>query len=202
MCPEDTLQDAQWYEAQRWLWHQRRHARPGADIRHLRFHWQTENERLWRLVQEGAYRLTPMKIYRRADGEGLAQWASPDALVLKWCALHIDNRLPVHERCEHRRGNGGYVASVRKVREALATEAYRYVFRTDIRGYYRHIRKKQLWLQVSRFVSDRRLLPLLEQYLWYSVEDGGEFRTPEKGIPKGCSLSPLMGASLLYCQRQ
>ncbi len=199
MYPENnTLQDAQWYEAQRWLWHQRRHARPGADIRHLRFHWQTENERLWRLVQEGAYRLTPMKIYRRADGEGLAQWSAPDALVLKWCALHIDGRLPVHERCEHRRGNGGYVASVRKVREALTTETYRYVFRTDIRGYYRHIRKKQLWLQVSRFITDRRLLPLLEQYLWYSVEDGGEFSTPEKGIPKGCSLSPLMGASLLY----
>ncbi|ENC7118052.1 transposase, partial [Salmonella enterica] len=56
----------------------------------------------------------------------------------------------------------------------------------------------QLWLQVSLFVTDERILPLIRQYLWYSVEDGGEFRTPEMGIPKGCSLSPMIGASLLY----
>ncbi|EBH8951723.1 transposase [Salmonella enterica subsp. diarizonae serovar 48:i:z] len=139
-----------------------------------------------------------MLVYRRADGQGLAQWSAADALVLKWCALHIDGKLPVHDRCEHRRGNGGYVSSVRRVREALLSDDYGFVFRTDIRGYYRHIRKKQLWLQVSRFVTDKRILPLIRQYLWYCTENGGEFRTPEKGIPKRCSLSPLMGASLLY----
>lgn len=136
-----------------------------------------------------------MRIYRRSDGRGLAQWSAADALVLKWCALHIDGKLPVHDRCEHRRGNGGYVSSVRRVREALLSDDYGFVFRTDIRGYYRHIRKKQLWLQVSRFVTDKRILPLIRQYLWYCTENGGEFRTPEKGIPKGCSLSPLMGAA-------
>ncbi|ENT3637802.1 hypothetical protein ACFERN_000805 [Salmonella enterica] len=73
-------QDERWHEAQRWLWHQRKHARPGADIWHLRFHWQTENERLWRQVQEGTYRLSPMQVYRRADDR---DWRS-GALQMRW----------------------------------------------------------------------------------------------------------------------
>ncbi|EJK2991234.1 transposase [Vibrio cholerae] len=39
---------------------------------------------------------------------------------------------------------------------------------------------------------------LIRQYLYYTVEDGGEFYTPESGIGRGCALSPLIGASLLY----
>lgn len=39
---------------------------------------------------------------------------------------------------------------------------------------------------------------LIRQYVFYCVEDGGEIYTPETGIPRGCVLSPLLGASLLY----
>ncbi|WP_419182168.1 reverse transcriptase domain-containing protein [Pantoea ananatis] len=41
-------------------------------------------------------------------------------------------------------------------------------------------------------------LHLLYQSLYYSVEDGGEIRTPETGVPRGCALSPLTGAVLLW----
>lgn len=30
------------------------------------------------------------------------------------------------------------------------------------------------------------------------MDDGGEIHTPQTGIPRGCALSPLLGASLLY----
>lgn len=39
---------------------------------------------------------------------------------------------------------------------------------------------------------------MLEQYLNYSVENSGEIYTPEFGIPRGCALSPLTGAILLW----
>ncbi|CAI2532683.1 Retron-type reverse transcriptase [Serratia fonticola] len=42
------------------------------------------------------------------------------------------------------------------------------------------------------------LVELIEQYLYYSVEDAGEFYTPEHGICRGCALSPLIGGSLLH----
>ncbi|WP_315901776.1 reverse transcriptase domain-containing protein [Serratia fonticola] len=42
------------------------------------------------------------------------------------------------------------------------------------------------------------LTDLIEQHLYYSVEDGGEIVTPQQGICRGCALSPLIGASLLH----
>ncbi|HGX2760712.1 TPA: reverse transcriptase domain-containing protein [Salmonella enterica subsp. enterica serovar Newport] len=73
-----------------------------------------------------------------------------------------------------------------------------FVYRTDIRGYYRHIRKQQVYSQFCRYITDPILQGLFRQYVYYSVEDGGEIYTPDTGIARGCSLSPLVGASLLY----
>ncbi|ECQ0512059.1 hypothetical protein FZQ67_19415 [Salmonella enterica] len=77
--------------------------------------------------------------------------------------------LPVSRWCEHLRGHGGGRASVRQTHARLLSGRYPFVFRTDIRD-------------------------LLRQFLHYSVEDGGEFHTPLRGIPRGSALSPLLAA--------
>ncbi|EMQ7993124.1 hypothetical protein WIB50_004743 [Salmonella enterica] len=68
------------------------------------------------------------------------------------------------------------------------------MFRTDIRGYYARISKSLLYEQLCRYVSSPVLRDLLHQFLHYSVEDGGEFHTPLRGIPRGSALSPLLAA--------
>ena len=40
---------------------------------------------------------------------------------------------------------------------------------------------------------------LLSQYLFYSLEKGGTFHTPNKGISRDCALSPLIAGFQLYC---
>ncbi|EOC3345271.1 reverse transcriptase domain-containing protein [Escherichia coli] len=52
--------------------------------------------------------------------------------------------------------------------------------------------------QITHYITDDRVICLVEQYLYYCVDDGGEIHTPETGIPRGCALSPLLGGSLLY----
>ncbi|HHQ8364273.1 TPA: reverse transcriptase domain-containing protein [Salmonella enterica subsp. diarizonae] len=188
-----------WQQAARWLWKQRRHAPSDADIRDLRFHRESRQDELFRRVVQGDYRLKPMLCYRTQKNERVMQWAADDALVLKWLALQADGRLPVHERCEHRKHGGGARASVRRLQHAIQNEAgYRFVYRTDIRGYYRHIRKPQAYAMFCRCLPEPVLQDLFRQYLYYSVEDGGEIHSPENGSPRGCSLSPQVGASLLY----
>lgn len=190
--------DDEWETACQWLWKRRKNAPPNTDIWDLRFHWGSEEARIWNDINNLKYRLSPMQVYRRVSGEKLAQWCSRDALVLKWAALHADNKLPVHARCEHRRGHGGVMKSVGRLHEALATGEYKFVLRTDIKGYYRHIRKEQLRKQITHYITDNRVICLVEQYLYYCVDEGGEIHTPETGIPRGCALSPLLGGSLLY----
>ncbi|WP_312629561.1 reverse transcriptase domain-containing protein [Scandinavium sp.] len=115
--------------------------------------------------------------------------------MLKWLSLRLRSRLPQHEACMHLQG--GMQASLLKVSEAYYHGGYRFVHCTDIRGYYRHIRKCQVMAQVARYVPEPALMSLVSQYVHYSVENGGEFHTPEHGIPRSCALSPLIGGSLL-----
>lgn len=51
--------------------------------------------------------------------------------------------------------------------------------------------------QLQWHVHDTFCRDLCLQWLHYSIEDGGEIRTPEKGICRGSALSALIGGSLL-----
>ncbi|NVC33762.1 transposase [Serratia marcescens] len=189
--------DMDWLEAYRWVKSRRRHAPPNADIWHLRFHWAERRAAIYRRVRNGDYRLLPMQLYRYRD-RSWVQWSAQDALVLKWVCLRVENDLPTHERCVHLKGRGGGKLSVENVWRELTCGDYAFVYRTDIRGYYRHIRKAQVLSLVQQHIDDPVLIDLIEQYLYYSVEDGGEIFTPRYGICRGCALSPLIGASLLH----
>jgi RNA-directed DNA polymerase len=75
----------------------------------------------------------------------------------------------------------------------------------------RCINKHQLLEQLAQFVHCPIILNLLGQFLYYSVEHGGNFHTPKRGISRGCALSPLLAGFQLYsldqsldnfCQKQ
>lgn len=193
------MTDALWHQAWRWLCRRRQKAPPGADIWHLRYHRAQVLPRLIQAAENGTYRLSPMQVVRRSHGqENLLQWSAGDALlVLKWVSLQIQSRLPLSPWCIHTAGHRGGRSGLQAITRCLQ-EGYRFVYRTDIRGYYRHICKGQLKRHVDRFIPEAHLRQLIHQYVDYSVEDGGEFHTPLSGIPRGCALSPLLGASFLW----
>lgn len=187
--------DADWSRAYQWVCRQRQKSPANADIWHLRWRWPDEGQLLYEQVKSGRYRLPPMMLYGKGK-DRVAVWSASDAMVLKWVALRIRTLLPQPEKCMHLPGKGARL-SLRQVSEALAAGNVNFVHRTDIRGYYAHIRKAQVMNQVWRFVKHDVLTGLTEQYVHYSVEDGGEIHSPVNGIPRGCALSPFIGASLL-----
>lgn len=202
-----------------WLCEQRASAPEQADVWDIRWQhlnagegWLTALE--GRLVR-GTYRLSPLQLHGQG-AQRRAVWGAQDALVLKWVALSLQHLLPLHPSCEHVKGHGGGKPSIETLHGLLTdntgahdkktddsispsgTPHYRWVCRTDIRGYYRNIRKETLMQQVRQHVISPVLRDLVHQYLHYTVEDGGTFQTPEKGISRGCPLSPLMGALHLH----
>ena len=112
--------------------------------------------------------------------------------------LTLSDCLPIHERCEHIKGNGGGKQSALKINKILQQGEYHFVCRTDIKGYYANINKAKLLAQLNPLIKDDIIFNLLIQFVHYSVEDGGIFHTPENGIARGSSLSPLIGAFHLY----
>lgn len=186
-----------WQEAYKWLCQQRKNAPADSDVWHLRFHWERDGDALRQRVEQGEYRLKPMRVVKRLSDDPIAMWDADDALVLKWVALQIQDVMPVHPKCHHVKG-AGVQYSRREVKTALDSGEYKFVCRTDIRGYYQHMQKNQLNALVQKWVKEPILRDLVEQFIAYTVEYGGEFHTPVSGISRGCALSPLLGASLLF----
>lgn len=137
-----------------------------------------------------------MSVFHR-QGRHWAQWSAHDALVLTWVAMQVEEVLPKNTHCHHLAGHGGVSGSTTYVSSTWCSGEWSYVYRTDIRGYYRHIVKHQVAGQLNWHIGDAVCRDLCLQWLHYSVEDGGEIHTPEKGICRGSALSPLIGGSLL-----
>lgn len=129
---EATLENA--YQ---WLCKQRRHFPPNAVIWHLRFHWQSVRPRLLAQLRNHTYRLSPMSHVTKANGDTLHLWSSQDALVLKFIAETLPQHVSLHPACTHIKGYGGLKNTVRQLQRALPE--YKFVMKTDVKGYYASI---------------------------------------------------------------
>ncbi|HIF9114915.1 TPA: reverse transcriptase domain-containing protein [Photobacterium damselae] len=202
------ISDATIDSAYAWVCKNRNHYPPNADIWDLQFHWEKEREKIKQQLLSGKYQFKPLQIITRQDKTRqdktrqdkttIALWDAKDALVIKMLTLTLSDYLPVHEKCEHIKGNGGGKQSALKINKILQQGEYHFVCRTDIKGYYANINKTQLLAQLNPLIQDDVIFNLLIQFVHYIVEDGGTFHTPEKGIARGNSLSPLIGAFHLY----
>jgi RNA-directed DNA polymerase len=187
----DTQLDA----AFTWLCHRRRHFPANADVWHLRFHWAREKVHLLKRLQNRCYQFSPLQKVQKANGEVIHLWSAHDALVLKVLSNMLAEVLPVSLACTHVKGHGGLKFTVRKVYGQLP--GYHFVMRTDVKSYYESIDHFLLMEQLAESIKDKFILNLLWQYLHRMVEWGGLYKEVQKGISRGCPLSPLIGAFFL-----
>ena len=166
-----------------------------ADIWHLRFHWKSERACILEAIEQQDYRFAPLQVINRADGTSIHLWCSADALVLKALTLTIAPMLPISQRCTHVKGHGGLKFAVRDVQNHL--EAHDFVMRTDVKAFYESIDHHLLLDRLAVYIKDRFTLNLLWQSMHRCVQRGGLYRDIQRGIPRGCPLSPLLGAFFL-----
>ena len=178
-----------------WLCHRRRNYPDNADVWQLRFHWKVRKAELLRQLRNRDCRFSPLQSVQKASGEVIHLWPAEDALVLKALSLRLAEVLPISPVCTHVKGHGGQKATVREVYEQLPR--YRFVLRTDVKGYYESIDHFLLMEQLAEHIKDRFILNLLWQYLHRTVEKGGLYREIRQGISRGCPFSPLIGAFFL-----
>jgi len=178
-----------------WLCHRRCNYPDHADVWHLRFHWETERVRLSEQLRNESYRLSPLQSVQKADGEVIHLWSAQDALVLEVLSKVLAEALPISPTCTHVKGNGGLKSAVRNIQSQLP--AFRFVLRTDVKSYYESIDHFLLMEKLVEHVKDRYILNLLWQYMRRTVDRGGLYEEVQRGISRGCPLSPLMGAFFL-----
>jgi RNA-directed DNA polymerase len=178
-----------------WLCKQRRNFPANADIWHLRFHWHTIRGELLQTLNKQDYTFLPLSVVTKSDGETLHLWSSQDALVLKMLAMALPEALSLSPLCTHIKGHGGLKAPVSDLQAALPD--YRYVMKTDVKGYYESIDHTILLKQLDKDITDPFIWHLLVQFVKRTVERGGTFKSIHCGTSRGCPLSPIIVAYYL-----
>lgn len=67
-----------------------------------------------------------------------------------------------------------------------------YVVDADLKSYFDTIPKDRLLELVEQKISDRRVLSLIKMYLDQGIMEDMRTWTPEKGVPQGAVLSPVL----------
>ena len=149
------------------------------------------------LFHSGTYQFDLQKKIALSDGDRIALWSSQDALVLKVLTGVVQEILTpfFSKSCYHLKGNGGLKAAVRNV--MAQCPQYKFFCKTDVKSYYDSIDHYTLLMKLHEHISDRRIIGYIWQFLNRCIEWGGLYQDVTKGIARGSSLSPLLGAFYL-----
>ena len=181
-------------EAFQWLRQARKDYSDNSDIWHLCRNWSCEKERLTEALKQGTFQFDVVRRYV-IDGEVKIVFAARDALVLKMLALYLGKTLlPVLPRqIFHLKDRGGLKRAVTELQAELPN--YRFIIKTDIKGFYGSIQFEPLMAIVREKVSEAYLCDLIEQSLYRTDLEDGFYLDVTESLPMGSPLSP--GALML-----
>ncbi len=153
-----------------------------------------------RLAQEviaGEYRPRPLlRIWIPRPGKsprGLAVPVVRDRLLQTSVSLALTPKIEAvleDSAFAYRQGRG-----VRQAVERIGyyqRQGYRWIVDADIEGFFDNIPHSSLLAQLQVLVPEPALLQLIELWLTAPIQEGDRHTTPDKGIPQGSPVSPLL----------
>jgi RNA-directed DNA polymerase len=130
-------------------------------------------------------------------GEAIDVWSAQDALLIKAMTLVLENylnpKLPV--TCYHIKGRGGLKAAVRDLQRSI--KPGQFFMRSDVLSYYASINHDVLRAQCAALIPDPGIRQLIDGFLSHTIDRDGVFMENKQGIPRGSSISPLLGCIYL-----
>lgn len=181
-------------QAFQWLCARRKDYSPNSDVWDFRRHWDDQRASITEAIQTGRYQFDPVSLYA-VEHQIRSVWSARDALVLRATAQVLSEGLSIHPSCLHSRGHGGVHKGLRWANQKRKT--HRFLYRSDVKGYYRHIRHGVVLRQLRQQIHEPALLHLLRRYLHRVDTHGGHFCCRHQGLNKGDPLAPLIGALYL-----
>ncbi len=138
----------------------------------------------------GNYRFSPMSTYKFEDPlqnerETIVIWEYIDRLIIKWIYGIIKPLFKhiIPDSCLHLNGPAGVKLAIKKVKQALDLNNFRYFLRIDIKSYYASINHNILVKQIEQLFDDPRLLKYLADIINIPVIKDATIFSPDTGLP-------------------
>lgn len=162
---------------------------------HLKENWPGLKQK----ILENRYKPSPVRAVEIPKSNGGSRELGIPTVLDRFIqqALHQElDRILDPNFSEHsygfRRGRSAHDA-VRAARHYVVEEGRGWVVDIDIKGYFEEIDHDILMRELSKQVSDKRVLKLIGKYLRCGVLRSGKVERKAKGTPQGGPLSPLLG---------
>jgi RNA-directed DNA polymerase len=171
---------------------------------HYARNWQTRRLILRQELQNGTYLLGPITNYTIPTGIGaetteVSVWDDESLIVLKVLKNVLEPYLKSKmdlTAASHLKDHGGLKASVNKANKL--SQHNKFIMKTDIAKFYASINHNKLGDILADYISDKRVLNLIMQYCnRCEIKNAAHYLVNTRSIPRGCPLSPLMGAVYL-----
>jgi len=150
----------------------------------------------------GTWQFSPTCLFRhKQKGELVESWSAQDAWLIKIMAEVLKALLSdlLSLQCYHI--ERGSKCLLRKTLMWIQQHGNQpiFVYKTDVKSYYQSIRHDIVMHQLADAGIKGPLLTLVWSYLTRLVDINATLTPVHRGIPKGCSLSPVLSA--LYLSR-
>jgi len=88
--------------------------------------------------------------------------------------------------------------ALRALSHTVENESIHYIVEADIKGFFDNVDQEQLMAFIGHRISDKRVLRYIKRFLKAGIQENGEHKASERGVPQGGTISPLLANIYLH----
>ena len=88
--------------------------------------------------------------------------------------------------------------ALRALSHTVEGQPVHYIVEADIKGFFDNVDQDQLMAFIKHRIADKRVLRYIKRFLKAGIQEDGEYKASEKGVPQGGTISPLLANIYLH----